>query len=45
MPTEEKRTARNENLQQLRRELFERIVRNEARRRVEQKVPKEAQKA
>lgn len=38
MQTTEKRPPRDEKLQQLRRELFDRIVRNEARRRTEQNV-------
>ena len=36
MQIDEKRPPRDEKLLQLRRELFERIVRNEARRRTEQ---------
>ncbi len=36
MKTDEKRPPCDEKLQQLRRELLERIVRNEARRRTEQ---------
>jgi hypothetical protein len=36
MKTDEKRPACDEKLQQLRRELLERIVQNEARRRTEQ---------
>ncbi len=39
MKTDEKRPPRDEKLQQLRRELLERIVRNESRRRAEQNAP------
>jgi histone H3/H4 len=45
MQINEKRPPRDEKRQQLRRELFERIVRNEARRRTEQNDLKEVQKA
>lgn len=38
MQTDEKRLPRDDKLQQLRRELLDRIVRNEARRRTEQNV-------
>jgi hypothetical protein len=43
MDTDEKRPPRDEKLQQLRRELLNRIVRNEAKRRSEQNAaPREA---
>lgn len=44
MKTDEKRPACDEKLQQLRRELLERIVRNEARRRTEQQTGLAARK-